>query len=335
MGSVTDTGEHWVFQDGEFKPEEEARLPVHVQALHYGTGVFEGLRAYPSLESGHLQLLLAHEHYRRMHESARLLRLSLPWDVDQLVSITAELLRRNQASTSTYIRPIAYKLAPGPGVPFGVRLGGITTGFTMTTMPLPGHPDSPGIRCAVSSWRRFPDTSLPVRAKITGGYVNNALGVDEAVGAGYDDAVFLNHHGHVAEAGTSNIFLVRDGRVLTPGPDADILQGITRSAVMEILGERLGVAVQERPVTRSELYHAGEIFLTGTGCEIVPVVGIDGHTVGDGVPGKITSRVRAIYQRAVRGQDPGFQHWLTDVHSAAAATANRPVGATGGAVSLP
>jgi branched-chain amino acid aminotransferase len=303
----------WIFHQGEFVPAGQARLGPRTQALHYGTGVFEGIRSYWQPDSGLSFLVRASEHYARLLSSAQLMRLRLPYGADELIGITKELIRRNDLRQDAYIRPVAYKLALEPGIPFGVRLSGVSSELTILALPMGANAPQDGIRCGITSWRRTPDTSLPARAKITGGYANNALGVDEVTSAGYDDAIFLNQRGDVAEAGTANIFIVLDGEVTTPSADSDILAGITRSAAIEILRAELDRPVAERVVLRSELLAADEVFLTGTGAQITPVIEIDGRPIGSGEVGPVTKRIRTIYERAVRGGHTRYRHWLTPV----------------------
>lgn len=203
----------WVFHDGAFVRAGEVALRASTQALHYGTGVFEGIRCYRSgAQEGVSHLFRARDHYRRLLASASLLRIDVPYQADELVDITVELLRRNNLSADAYIRPVAYKLALEPGTPVGVRLRSVSSCLSILAMPMPQYPKADGISCAISSWRRIPDASLPARAKITGAYANNALAVDEATAAGFDDAIFLNTRGSVSEGGTANVFLVRGAR---------------------------------------------------------------------------------------------------------------------------
>lgn len=305
----------WVFHNGDFVPAAEIRLGPSLQALQYGTGVFEGIRSYAS-GSGSAHLYRAGDHFTRMIGSARILRITIDQSAAELTEIAAELLRRNGHTGDAYLRPLAYKTALEPGVPFGVRLQGVSSALTMVSLPMGSYVPKEGISCGISSWRRIPDSSLPARAKITGAYANNALATDEATAAGYDDAIFLNQAGHVAEASTSNVFLVRAGKVITPAPDSDILEGITRDSVISLLRREEGMEVEQRTVLRSELCTADEIFLTGTGCEIVPVVALDGRPVGSGAPGRVTRAVMNAYDRSVRGQDPHLDSgWLTPVHA--------------------
>ncbi|HEX4791042.1 MAG TPA: branched-chain amino acid transaminase [Actinospica sp.] len=304
----------WIFHEGEYTRASAAILGPSTQALHYGTGVFEGIRCYRSgPEAGVSHIVSAHEHYRRLLDSAKLLRLDVPYSADELVEITVELIRRNGLTNDSYIRPIAYKRALEPGTPPGVRLRGVSTGFSIIPMPMPQYSKTDGIRCGVASWRRIPDSCLPARAKICGAYANNALAVDEVEAAGFEDAVFLNTRGEVSEASTANIFLVRAGTVVTPGVGSDILEGLTRAAAIEILREEAGLGVVERAVARSELYTAEEIFLTGTGCEIVPVVEVDHRPVGTGLPGPVTRLVHGAYQDLVRARAPEYARRLTRI----------------------
>ncbi|NUS16796.1 MAG: branched-chain amino acid transaminase [Streptomyces sp.] len=305
--------ERWVFHRGEFVRAGDVALGPGTQGLHYGTGVFEGIRCYAAAQGGDSLLFKAVEHYERLHASCRLMRLDLPYSPGELVGITRELIVRNELDGDAYIRPLVYKLALEPGTPFGVRLSGVSTAVTVLALPMGDYSRAEGIRCGISSWRRVPDASLPARAKITGAYANNALAVDEATAAGFDDAILLNQQGTVAEASTANVFVVRSGQVATPGPDSDILPGLTRAAVVRILADEADLAVAERPVLRSELLTADEVFLTGTGCQIVPVTEIDGRPVGDGAPGPVTALVRRVYRQAVRGADPRYSHWNTPV----------------------
>ncbi|MFD5732517.1 aminotransferase class IV [Streptomyces sioyaensis] len=323
----------WIFHQGEFIRAGDLYMGPGLQGLHYGTGVFEGIRSYalpapgtPSAppssgaessgpDGGRDEpaapgpyLFQAAEHYARLHRSCRLMRLDMPHSVPELVDITAELLRRNELNGHAYIRPIVHKLALQPGTPFGVRLSGVSTALTIMAMPMGAYVSRDGITCGVSSWRRIPDSSLPVNAKVTGGYANNALAVDEASAAGYDDAIMLNQRGEVAEASTANLFVVRDGQIATPHLGSDILPGLTRAVVIDLLASEGGLRTAERTVLRSELHTADEVFLTGTGCQVVPVVTIDGRPVGDGVPGPVTRLVQELHHRAVSGQLPAYRH---------------------------
>jgi branched-chain amino acid aminotransferase len=302
----------WVFHNGDFVHARDLWLGSGPQGLQYGTGAFEGIRSYASA-TRHASLFRARDHFARMIDSARFLRINMTQSAEELVNASAELLRRNGHVGDAYVRPIAYKLALEPGTPFGVRLRGVSSALTIMSLPMGSYIPKGGIRCAVSSWRKIPSSSVPSAAKLTGAYVSNAIATDEVTCAGYDDAIFLNQAGNVAEASTANIFLVRDGSVCTPGLDSDILEGITRNSVMALLERDLGLTVVERTVPRYELYTADEVFLTGTGCEIAPVVEIDGRPVGAGTGGPVTKSVAQAYDRTVRGADKRYHDWLTGI----------------------
>jgi branched-chain amino acid aminotransferase len=188
--------------------------------------------------------------------------------------------------------------------------------LSIFTVPMGNYVELTGLRCCVSSWRRTPDTAIPARGKLTGSYINTALAVDEAQRAGYDDAIFLTQDGHVSEASAANIFLLRKGGLVTPPVTADILEGITRDAVMELSEKELGMPVEKRDVDRTELYAADEVFLTGTGYQIAPVVEIDGREVGTGEMGPISSRLQELYFKAARGDNPDYDHWTVAVEVA-------------------
>ncbi|MFE2070717.1 branched-chain amino acid transaminase [Streptomyces sp. NPDC059467] len=312
------------YHDGEFVPLEQAQVPVTTQALQYGTGVFEGIRAYAQADGG-LAVFRGRDHYLRFLRSSRTLRIDVGLDAEQLSEVTAELLRRIGASEDTYVRPLAYKRSLLPGTPPGVQLQGVSDALSINAFRMGSYTDRAGIRVAISSWRRPESGVLPVRAKVTGGYVNNALAVDEARAAGYDDAILLNSRGQVAEASTSNVFAVVRGRLVTPPLSADLLEGITRDTAVTLAADLLDVGTDFTDLGRDDLCNADEVFLTGTGAEIVPVTEIGGRPVGEGTPGPLTTALMTAYHKVVRGDDQRYRHWLQPVRPAAA----RP-SATGG-----
>ncbi|GAA4291870.1 branched-chain amino acid transaminase [Streptomyces venetus] len=314
-GATTPVIAALAYHDGQFVPLEQAQVPVSTQALQYGTGVFEGIRAYVQADGG-LAVFRGHDHYLRFLRSARTLRIDVGLDAEHLCEVTAELLRRTGATTDMYVRPLAYKRALLPGTPPGVQLTGVSDALSINAFRMGSYSDRGGIRVAISSWRRPQSAVLPVRAKVTGGYVNNALAVDEARAAGYDDAILLNSRGQVAEASTSNVFAVVRGRLVTPPVTADLLEGITRDTVVTLAADLLDVDTAFHDLGRDDLCDAEEVFLTGTGAEIVPVTEIGGRPVGDGVPGPLTTALTTAYSEVVRGKDQRYQHWLQPVGSA-------------------
>jgi branched-chain amino acid aminotransferase len=301
----------WCYHGGELQKLGDVRLSPATHALNYGTGVFEGIRAYWSEERGTLQVLKLREHYERFEKSCRLLRLDLPHTVDELCDITLEILRRNAPREDTYIRPLAYKAAESVGVNLKGR-----SELSVFTVPMGNYVELTGLKCCVSSWRRTSDNAIPARAKCTGSYVNTALAVDQAQRAGYDDAIFLTQDGQVSEASAANIFLVRKGQLVTPPVTADILEGITRDAVMELAEKELGMPVLEREVGRTELYAADEVFLSGTGFQIAPVVEVDDRPIGTGSIGPVAERLQELYFKAARGGWDAYADWTVAVEVA-------------------
>jgi branched-chain amino acid aminotransferase len=301
----------WCYHGGELQKLGDVRLSPATHALNYGTGVFEGIRAYWSEERGTLQVLKLREHYERFEKSCRLLRLDLPHTVDELCDITLEILRRNAPREDTYIRPLAYKAAESVGVNLKGR-----SELSIFTVPMGNYVELTGLKVCVSSWRRTSDNAIPARAKCTGSYVNTALAVDQAQRAGYDDAIFLTQDGQVSEASAANIFLVRKGQLVTPPVTADILEGITRDAVMELAEKELGMPVLEREVGRTELYAADEVFLSGTGFQIAPVTEVDDRPVGTGSIGPVAERLQDLYFKAARGGWDEYADWTVAVEVA-------------------
>lgn len=302
----------WVYLDGQVVAAAEALIPVTTQAFNYGTAVFEGIRAYIA-GNGELNLFRLDDHLKRLENSARLLRLEdLPLRAE-IKEIIFDLLRRNEASTDSYIRPLAYKKALLPGVGFGVKLTGVSTGLVINTLAMNAYMPPGGIRCAISNWRRIPDVSLPARAKITGSYANSALAMESAQRNGFDDALMLNVHGNLAESTTANVFVVKSGCLITPPLSAHILEGITRDTVITLAKEELGLEVIERDISLSELFSVDECFLAGTGVEIVPVTQIDHHRMQENGVGEISAKVRNLYMETVKGLNSKYAHWLNPV----------------------
>ncbi|MFI6475159.1 branched-chain-amino-acid transaminase [Streptomyces sp. NPDC050516] len=305
----------WAYDRGEFVPATAPRLPLSTQGLHYGTAVFEGIRAYRS--HGGLHLFRAREHYERLLRGCRLLRITdIPSTAEELIDITVELLRRNAHDGDVYVRPLAHKLSLLPGTPPGVSLAGVSDALSLTTFGYPTAGDVQEVRCALSAWRRPSSDALPVQAKTSGGYVTSALACDEARAAGYDDAILLDRSGNVAEASTANVFVVRDGVLFTPPATGDLLPGITRDTVITLCQEA-GLTVLERTLSPADLYTADEVFLTSTGKEVASVVELSGRNIGGGTAGPVAARVTALYRTATTAQDgagnAGHPEWLTAV----------------------
>jgi branched-chain amino acid aminotransferase len=301
----------WVFLDGDIVRYHEAYLPPMTHALHYGTGCFEGIRAYWNATQNQLYLLKAEPHYARLRRSAAILRLSVPHSSDELVSLTLELLRRNEARTDTYIRPFVFVSAEE----IGVRLHGLQQSFLIYSAPLGEYiATEGGIRCMTSTWRRISDSAIPARAKISGSYVNSALAKSEALENGYDEAIMLAHDGHVSEGSAENLFMLRDSVFVTPSVTEDILEGITRNLLIGLIRDELGLEVVERAIDRTELYTCDELLLCGTGAQVSPVIEVDHRVIGTGRVGRATQQLQEIYFRAVRGEEPRYRDWLTPVY---------------------
>ena len=302
---------HWVYFDGQVARYHDVHLGLMTHALHYGTGCFEGIRAYWNEGRKNLFLLQAAPHYDRLRRSGRILRMELPHDTEKLVNITLDLLRRNDFRSDVYIRPLLFKSSEE----IGVRLHGLPDTFAIYMVPFGKYVETEsGIRCMTSSWRRVSDQSVPARAKITGSYINSALAKSEALESGFDEAIVLSLDGHVSEGSAENLFMVKDGQVVTPPVTDDILEGITRRLVMNLLREELKMPVVERSIDRTELYTCDELILCGTGAQIAPVVELDHRTVGEGRVGEVAQELQQIYFGAVRGDSSQYADWSLPVY---------------------
>ncbi len=300
-----------VYFEGDFVPSDRARVPISTHAFNYGTGCFEGIRAYWSPRRQALNVIRLREHAERLLRSAKILHLEPPEQLDaaRVEAIILELLARNDYHEDVYIRPILYK----SGTTIKVTLAGIDSDLCIFTQPFGDYLDiRKGLRVMISAWRRIDDNSIPSRAKPTGAYLNAALASDEARARGFDEAIMLTADGHVSEASSSNLFLVLDGVLVTPQATDDVLVGITRDCVMELARER-GWPLEVRRVDRSELLSADEAFLSGTGVQIAPVTMVDGRTVGDGEMGPITSELQRAYLDVVRAEVDDRPEWRTPV----------------------
>jgi branched-chain amino acid aminotransferase len=295
--------------EGDFVPMRDAKVGIMTHAFMYGTATFEGIRAYWNADQGKLYGLKIREHVERIRQSCRILLMENVPSVDELTRLIVETVRRNGFREDVYIRPSFYKSTKA----IGVRLHHLENQLYVITIPFGNYIDTEaGVRVMTSTWRRNADEALPARGKIVGGYVNMAFQKSEAELNGYDEAIVLTADGHVNEASAANVFIVRDGVALTPPVNDDLLEGVTRKALLELLAnERIPVEI--RSLDRSELYVADEMFLCGTGVQISPVTEIDHRPVGSGSVGPISSLVRERYFDAVRGRVPQYQHWLTEI----------------------
>lgn len=307
-GSAPDTA--WAFLNGEYMPVRDAKVSVMTHAFNYGTGVFEGVRAYWNPVHEQLYGLHLREHFERLHQSCRIMRLDLAYSVAELIEITREILRRSGLREDAYLRPLAYK----SDEIIGVRLHDLTTAFTMFAVPFGNYVEiDRGLDVCVSSWRRVDDNAIPARCKITGSYVNAALAKTEAQEAGFDEAIVLTQDGHVSEGSAANLFMVRAGVLITPPPTDNILEGIVRSSVMRLAQDE-GIPVEIRSIDRTELYLADELFLCGTGVQLAAIRAVDHRPIGEGEIGPIARRLGAIYFEAVRGNVDRYKEWVTPIY---------------------
>ncbi len=298
-----------VWKNGAMVAWKDATVHVLSHGLHYGTGVFEGIRCYDT-DSGPAVFRLR-DHMVRLHTSAKTIHLKIPYSVDDLCNAAKEVVKVNGLG-ACYIRPISFYGVSGIGVnPIGYPVETFIIAFPLGAY-LGEEGVAKGIRIHTSSWRRMSSTTVPATAKICGDYVNSALAVMEAKQNGFDEAILLNDSGMVAEGSGENIFVVRDGRVCTPPLNAGILPGITRDSVMELCCD-LGIEVEERNLVRSELYLADELFFTGSAAEVTPIREVDRRQVGDGTPGPVTKKLQARFKDVVSGQDDTHASWLDPI----------------------
>jgi len=306
---VTDTEmQKYAFFEGQFVPMKEAKVSVMTHALNYGTGVFEGIRGYWNEEANDIFIFRLREHYERFLRNTRMVCIDVPYTEDELISLTLELVRMHDYDTDVYIRPLAYKSSEQ----IGVSMEGVADDLTIFMSHFGNYVDiDRGLSVCVSSWKRSDDNAIPGRAKISGNYANTALIKNEAVLNGYDEAIVLNYQGFVVEGSAENIFIVRDGTLITPAFADGILEGITRDTVETLAADELGIPTVSRTVARTELYYADEIFLTGTGAQVASVTSVDRRLVGDGGIGPITAKLQQLYFDVVKGRNPKYMDWLT------------------------
>jgi branched-chain amino acid aminotransferase len=300
----------FVWSDGEMIPWGDATVHVLSHGLHYGTGVFEGIRAYATGEGPAVFRL--DDHMDRLVRSATAFNIPLDWTAEQLSEAARDLVRVNELE-ACYLRPIVFLGTGSLGLnPKGASPRAFIASWVWGAY-LGDEGLERGVRVRVSSWRRVSHDSLIPNAKGTGQYVTSVLAKQEAITAGYDEALMLNQQGYVVEGSGENLFIVRDGVAWTPPISAGALDGITRASVMTLLTDA-GIEVQERLVARADLYYADEAFLTGTAAEVTPIREIDDRIVGDGTPGPVTRRAQALFQEAVTGKLPEYRDWLSFIN---------------------
>lgn len=298
------------FFEGKIVPLSEAKINIAVHGFMYGTTVFSGMRAYWSEEQKRLFVFRPCEHFHRLLDSAKIMSMSIPYDEKALIDLTLELLRADDWREDVYLRPTIYKADFG----VGVRLHNLRDDFSMFVTAFDKYlSNDSNAHLTFSSWRRVDDNVIPARGKISGAYANSALIKTDANRAGFDEAIVLDQDGHVSEGSAMNFFMVRDGKLVTPSPMDNILEGITRRSVIELAREELGIEVVERSIDRSEVFLAEEVFMTGTAAQIVVATKVDHRPIGDGKMGPITSKLRSLFDEVVHAKHPKYLKWNVGV----------------------
>jgi branched-chain amino acid aminotransferase len=302
----------YAFFKKQFMPLAEAKIGILTHAFHYGTACFGGIRGNWNEEQKQLFLFRIRDHYERVNKGCRILKMNPDYSVDEMIELTIKLVEKSGYHENVYIRPLAYKSSEE----IGVKLHNLEDDFLIIITTLPAYLDADkGVRCCTSSWRRVDDTMIPAKGKITGIYVNSALAKTDANEMGFDEAILLSHDGRVSEGSGENIFLVRDGKLVTPSGSDNILMGITRDTVIKLARNELDLEVVERSIDRSELYLAEEAFFSGTAAHVTPIVEVDRRLVGNGDIGKITKELQRLYFDVIVGKNPKYLHWCTPAYS--------------------
>jgi branched-chain amino acid aminotransferase len=298
----------FVWFDGKIVRDEDAKVPVMTHAIHYGTSVFEGLRGY--WNSKNLYIFRLEDHIKRFRNSGKVYSISLRFTDKEIANAVIELCKKNNVKESCYIRPFYF--VGKHGINLHVTED-TPTHAAIVMFPFGELFNKNGIKVGISSWRRIHDISTPPLAKMGGNYLNSILATQESKRNGYDEAVLLDHLGNISEAPGENIFIIRDGKLLTPPPSSSALEGITKDSVIKIAKD-LGYQTVEREIPRTEIYFSDEVFLTGTAAEITPVISVDGKVIGDGKVGKITGKIRTIYSDITMGKNKKYSKWITPVY---------------------
>jgi branched-chain amino acid aminotransferase len=297
---------------GKIVPYAEARVGVMTHALNYGTAVFGGLRAYWNDDDEQLYLFRPRDHFARLLDSAKLMCMEIDKTADDLAQIALELLRADGHLSDVYVRPIIFK----SDEVIGVRLHGLNDELTIFSVPFDRYvSNDTNAHVTFSSWRRIDDNMIPARGKISGAYANSALIKTDAMRAGFDEALVLTNDGHVSEGSAENIFMLRGGEVITPPVTENILEGVTRRTVIELVQDEVGLPVIERPIDRTEIYLCDELFMTGTAAQVTAITRVDHRPIGSGQMGEVTGTLRTLFDNVVRGRMPKYSHWVSPVYS--------------------
>ena len=305
------TNPRYAFFEEKIVPIEQAKIDIRTNALQYGTGIFEGIRSYWNEKTKTSFVFRMEDHYKRLMSNSRIMMIEIKYSVKELCDITIELLKKEMYTEDCYIRPFAYN----SGLNIGPKLIGNKQDLFIYSIPLGEYLDiSKAISVCISSWDRIPDNAIPPRAKISGSYVNAALQKTEALLNGYDEALVLTADGkHVSEGSAMNVFIVKNGNLITPPVTDDILEGITRDTVIKLAVEDENIKVIERSIDRTELYTADELFFCGTGAQISPIGYVDKRPVGNGEMGPVTKKLQKLYFRVVKNEVDKYSNWCRKV----------------------
>lgn len=301
----------YAFFKGAIVPISEAKIDIRTNALQYGTAIFEGIRSYWEKDEGCSFVFRMRDHYIRLAKNANITLIDINYTIDELCDITLELLRKEDYKEDAYIRPFAYNSS----LQIGPKFYNVEKDLFIYSIPMGEYLDlNKPINACISSWTRIPDNCIPPRAKISGSYVNSAIQKSEALMNGYDEAIVLSSDAqHVSEGSAMNIFMVRDGSLVTPSLTSDILEGITRDTVIKLAMQELGIETIERSIDRTELYMADELFFCGTGAQVAAIGTVDRRKIGTGEMGSITKKIQELYFKAVKGEIKKYRHWCTKV----------------------
>lgn len=301
----------YAFFEGEIVPYSEAKIGIMTHALNYGTGVFGGVRAYWNPEQEQLYAFRTKDHFQRLLHSCKLMCAEVPFGVEELRELALELLRKEGYHEDCYLRPLVYKADEI----IGVKLHDLSDEIAMFAVPFTRYVErDEGAHVTFSSWRRIDDNMIPARGKITGAYVNSALIKTDAIRAGFDEALVLTADGHISEGSAENVFMLRNGELITPPVTDNILEGITRRTMMTLAERELGLPIVERQIDRTEVFLADELFMTGTAAQVTAITKVDHRPVGSGSMGPVTSRLRELYADLVRGRLDEYAEWTTPVY---------------------
>jgi branched-chain amino acid aminotransferase len=294
------------FFEGKIVPLAEAKVNIATHAFLYGTSVFGGMRAYWNEEKKRLFVFRPYDHFRRLLQSARMMAMTTSYDEESLIQLTLDLLRTDHWKQDVYFRPTFYKADLG----IGVRLHDVRDEFSIFVTGYEKYvQNDTDAHVTISSWRRIDDNVIPARGKVAGAYANSSLIKTDAVRAGFDEALVLDQNGHISEGSAMNVFMVRDGVLVTPPVTDNILEGITRKTVIELARRELGIEVMERSIDRTEVFIAEEMFFSGTAAGVTGITKVDHRVIGRGEMGPVTTRIRSLLEDAVRAKNPKYEHW--------------------------